>query len=46
MQSLNLENIKNVDVKNTKTLTIIIIFVMVCFACIYVWQNKINIKEG
>ena len=46
MQSLNLENIKNVDVKNTKTLTIVIIFVLVCFACIYMWQNKNSIEEG
>lgn len=46
MQSLNLENVKSLDIKNTKTLTIVIIFVLVCFACIYVWQNKINIEEG
>jgi hypothetical protein len=46
MQSLNLEKIQNVDVKDTKTLTIIIIFIMVCFACVYVWQTKNNSKEG
>ncbi len=34
------------DLKDTKTLTIIIILVIVCFACVYVWQIKKNTVEG
>ena len=39
------ESIKNIDLKDTKTITILIILCIVLFAIIYVWQNKKNTTE-
>lgn len=41
-----LEGAKNIDLKDTKTITIVIILCIVLFAIIYVWTNKKNTTEG
>lgn len=41
-----LEGVKNIDLKDTKTITIVIILCIVLFAIIYVWTNKKNTTEG
>ena len=41
-----LEGAKNIDLKDTKTITILIILCIVLFAIIYVWTNKKNTTEG
>ena len=46
MKLPTLEGVKNIDLKDTKTLTILIILCIVLFAVIYVCLNKKNITEG
>ena len=41
-----LDGVKNLDLKDTKTITILIILCIVLFAIIYVWSNKKNTTEG
>lgn len=46
MKLPTLENIKKVNLKDTNTLTIIFILVIIVFAIIYVWLNKKTVNEG
>jgi hypothetical protein len=46
MKLSTLDNVKNIDLKDTKTITILIILCIVLFAIIYVWQNKKSTTEG
>jgi len=46
MKLSTLDNVKNIDLKDTKTITILIILCIVLFAIIYIWQNKKNTTEG
>lgn len=41
-----LESVKNINLKNNKTLTILFIFFIVLFAIIYIWLSKTNNIEG
>ena len=41
-----LDSVKNIDLKDTKTITILVILCIVLFAIIYVWTNKKNTTEG
>jgi len=46
MKLFTSEGVKKIDLKDTKTLTILIILCIVLFAILYVWFNKKNTTEG